>query len=91
MWRSFYEWLKQNGQFLALPQVEDVSDFHCVTTWSQFDMEFAGVAFFSIADLVKGQSPVDAIDAFNELPVGTHHMLRLVAPAIKPRAANFFW
>ena len=20
----------------------DVSDFHCVTTWSQFDMEFAG-------------------------------------------------
>jgi DMSO/TMAO reductase YedYZ molybdopterin-dependent catalytic subunit len=29
-----------------------VSDFHCVTTWSQFDMEFAGVAFFTLADLV---------------------------------------
>ena len=40
-------------QFMALPQFSDVSDFHCVTTWSQFDMEFSGVAFFSLADLVK--------------------------------------
>ena len=40
-------------QFMALPQAEDVSDFHCVTTWSQFDMEWQGVAFFTIADLVK--------------------------------------
>ena len=40
-------------EFLALPQFKDVSDFHCVTTWSQFDMEFEGVAFFTIADLVK--------------------------------------
>ena len=40
-------------QFMALPQFKDVSDFHCVTTWSQFDMEFEGVAFFTIADLVK--------------------------------------
>lgn len=39
--------------FKALPQFKDVSDFHCVTTWSQFDMEFEGVAFFTIADLVK--------------------------------------
>ena len=40
-------------QFLALPQFKDVSDFHCVTTWSQFDMEWEGVAFFTIAELVK--------------------------------------
>lgn len=40
-------------QFMALPQFTDVSDFHCVTTWSQFDMEFSGVAFFTIAELVK--------------------------------------
>ena len=40
-------------QFMALPRFKDVSDFHCVTTWSQFDMEFAGVAFFTLADLVK--------------------------------------
>src|SRR5262249_39727025 len=29
-------------QFLGLPQFKDVSDFHCVTTWSQFDMEWEG-------------------------------------------------
>jgi DMSO/TMAO reductase YedYZ molybdopterin-dependent catalytic subunit len=40
-------------QFMALPQFTDVSDFHCVTTWSQFDMKFAGVSFFTLADLVK--------------------------------------
>jgi len=39
-------------QFMALPQFADVSDFHCVTTWSQFDMQFAGVAFFTLAELV---------------------------------------
>ena len=40
-------------QFMALPQFKDTSDFHCVTTWSQFDMEFEGVAFFTLADLVR--------------------------------------
>ena len=38
---------------MALPQFNDVSDFHCVTTWSQFDMQWQGVGFFTIADLVK--------------------------------------
>src|SRR5512138_3388350 len=40
-------------QFLALPQFRDVSDFHCVTTWSQFDMAWEGVAFFTLAELVR--------------------------------------
>lgn len=40
-------------QFMALPQFQDVSDFHCVTTWSQFDMTFAGVSVFTLVDLVK--------------------------------------
>ena len=48
-------------QFLALPQFKDVSDFHCVTTWSQFDMEFEGVAFFTIADLVKPKPEVSHV------------------------------
>ena len=43
-------------QFMALPQFKDRSDFHCVTTWSQFDMNWQGVAFFTIADLVKPKS-----------------------------------
>jgi DMSO/TMAO reductase YedYZ molybdopterin-dependent catalytic subunit len=40
-------------QFMALPQFTDTSDFHCVTAWSQYDMEFTGVAFFTLAELVK--------------------------------------
>ncbi len=38
--------------FMALPQVEDVSDFHCVTTWSRFDNHWKGVRFRTLAELV---------------------------------------
>jgi len=38
--------------FLALPQAEDVSDFHCVTTWSRFGNHWRGVRFKTIAELV---------------------------------------
>jgi DMSO/TMAO reductase YedYZ molybdopterin-dependent catalytic subunit len=38
-------------QFLALPQAEDVSDFHCVTTWSRYDNHWRGVKFATIAEL----------------------------------------
>jgi DMSO/TMAO reductase YedYZ molybdopterin-dependent catalytic subunit len=38
-------------QFLALPQTEDVSDFHCVTTWSRYDNHWRGVKFSTIAEL----------------------------------------
>jgi DMSO/TMAO reductase YedYZ molybdopterin-dependent catalytic subunit len=37
--------------FLALPQVEDVSDFHCVTTWSRLQNRWRGVRFRTIAEL----------------------------------------
>src|SRR5262249_27898116 len=37
--------------FLALPQVDDVSDFHCVTTWSRFDNHWRGVRLRTIAEL----------------------------------------
>jgi hypothetical protein len=37
-------------QFLSMRQVEDVSDFHCVTTWSRFDNRWAGVPFATIAE-----------------------------------------
>lgn len=40
-------------QFSALPQVEDVSDFHCVTTWSKFDCRWSGVAFTTLYELVR--------------------------------------
>jgi DMSO/TMAO reductase YedYZ molybdopterin-dependent catalytic subunit len=37
--------------FMALPQVEDTSDFHCVTTWSRYDNHWGGVRFKTIAEL----------------------------------------
>ena len=38
-------------QFLGLPQVDDVSDFHCVTTWSRHGNHWRGVRFKTIAEL----------------------------------------
>jgi DMSO/TMAO reductase YedYZ molybdopterin-dependent catalytic subunit len=43
-------------QFNALPQVTDVSDFHCVTTWSKYDCEWSGVAFTTLFELVAPQA-----------------------------------
>jgi DMSO/TMAO reductase YedYZ molybdopterin-dependent catalytic subunit len=37
-------------EFLALPQAEDVSDFHCVTTWSRYDNHWRGVRFKALAE-----------------------------------------
>ena len=37
--------------FMALPIVEDTSDFHCVTTWSRYDMRWRGVRFADLAAL----------------------------------------
>lgn len=41
--------------FMALPQTDDVSDFHCVTTWSRLDNHWRGVTFRTIAELVVPQ------------------------------------
>ena len=35
----------------ALPRVESVSDFHCVTTWSKFDCAWSGVPMSAVLDL----------------------------------------
>lgn len=43
--------------FQALPQYDDVSDFHCVTTWSLMDSRWKGVQFSTLAALAR---PVDA-------------------------------
>lgn len=40
-----------------LPVIEDVSDFHCVTTWSKYDCRWGGVGFGEILDRVQ---PTDA-------------------------------
>ncbi|MEM9862109.1 MAG: molybdopterin-dependent oxidoreductase [Myxococcota bacterium] len=37
----------------ALPVVEDQSDFHCVTTWSKYDLRWRGVRFIDVASLAQ--------------------------------------
>ncbi|WP_448582366.1 sulfite oxidase-like oxidoreductase [Thermaurantiacus sp.] len=39
--------------FRALPQIEDMSDIHCVTQWSRYDNRWTGVATSVILDLVQ--------------------------------------
>ncbi len=39
--------------FQAMPQVDDVSDFHCVTTWSKYDCRWGGVAFTTLYESVQ--------------------------------------
>ncbi|MBS2036779.1 sulfite oxidase-like oxidoreductase [bacterium] len=39
--------------FQALPQVEDESDFHCVTGWSKLDMKWLGVRLSDLAELAE--------------------------------------
>jgi len=56
-------------QFLELPQVDDVSDFHCVTTWSRMDNHWQGVRFRALAELA-----VPAPDATHVLCTGYDHM-----------------
>jgi len=40
------------ADLMALPQVEDTSDFHCVTTWSRLNVPWVGVRFMDLAALV---------------------------------------
>jgi DMSO/TMAO reductase YedYZ molybdopterin-dependent catalytic subunit len=49
------------NDFLALPQVDDVSDFHCVTTWSRYDNHWRGVRFKTIAELVVPADEVTSV------------------------------
>ena len=39
--------------FIALPQTEDTSDFHCVTTWSKLNINWKGVRLLDLAALVQ--------------------------------------
>jgi len=47
--------------FRALPKVEQVSDFHCVTTWSKYDVHWAGVKFRTILERVRPDARVSHV------------------------------
>jgi DMSO/TMAO reductase YedYZ molybdopterin-dependent catalytic subunit len=40
-------------EFTALPRTRQVSDFHCVTTWSIFGVKWGGVKFKTIVEMAK--------------------------------------
>ena len=42
--------------FMNLPQTSNVSDFHCVTTWSRMDVPWVGVRLADLAALVLPKS-----------------------------------
>lgn len=44
-------------EFLALPMVIRIADFHCVTGWTKFDNKWEGVSFQAIKEIVK---PLDS-------------------------------
>jgi DMSO/TMAO reductase YedYZ molybdopterin-dependent catalytic subunit len=41
------------AELLALEQVEDTSDFHCVTTWSKMDVRWVGVRVSDVMALAE--------------------------------------
>ena len=58
-WRLSISGLVENPQtltwtdFQALPRVQTVSDFHCVTTWTVLDAGWDGVRFSELLDRVR--------------------------------------
>jgi len=79
---------------MGLEEFAYTSDFHCVTTWSQFDIKRGSAAPFTLAELVKLKAEVthvfykshDALAAhtWNGEPVPVEHgeSARLIIPKI---------
>lgn len=67
-----YTW----GEFMGLPQVTSMSDFHCVETWSVQDQKWGGVLFRTLMDEAAPQKKVRYVllsgyDSYTtSLPVG---------------------
>ena len=51
-------------EFLKLPKTMVKTDIHCVTGWSKLDMNWAGVSFKTIIDLVGPRSDVIAVTSY---------------------------
>jgi DMSO/TMAO reductase YedYZ molybdopterin-dependent catalytic subunit len=46
------------AEFTALPKAGQVSDFHCVTTWSKYDVRWSGVKFSTLVERVRPRPQV---------------------------------
>ena len=75
-------------QLLALPQVDEESDFHCVTTWSRMDMKFSGVRLIDVLERVSVQPSAThlLITAYDEDPASGERYTTNVplVEAVKP-------
>ncbi len=67
--------------FMDLPQSEDTSDFHCVTTWSKLDMQWKGVRLLDLAALVQPKETATHIMCYGYDTYTTNLSL---AEALKP-------
>jgi DMSO/TMAO reductase YedYZ molybdopterin-dependent catalytic subunit len=67
--------------FMELPQTEDVSDFHCVTTWSKLNMNWKGVRLMDLAALVSPKEGASHIMCYGYDDYSTNMALE---EALKP-------
>lgn len=67
--------------FMSLPQTEDTSDFHCVTTWSKLNMNWKGVSLLDIAALVMPKESATHIMCFG---YDTYTTNVVIEEALKP-------
>ncbi len=67
--------------FMNLPQTEDTSDFHCVTTWSKLNMQWKGVSLLDLAALVMPKASAKYIMCYGYDTYTTNVSL---AEALKP-------
>ncbi|TCR64244.1 DMSO/TMAO reductase YedYZ molybdopterin-dependent catalytic subunit [Bosea sp. BK604] len=55
--RMHWRW----ADFLAQEQVEEISDIHCVTTWSRYDNRWQGVSTQHLLDVVRPKPGADFV------------------------------
>ena len=77
------------NDFIKLPQTEDVSDFHFVTGWSQYDFKWKGVRFSDLVNLCKVspeamKSDVLIVHEVNGAPLPKEHggPVRMITPQL---------
>jgi len=55
------------SEFLKLPKIVSVSDFHCVTGWSVLDLRWEGVAFKTVFDMVQPEADAHYVTTVADL------------------------
>ncbi len=65
----------------SIGEIEDVSDFHCVTTWSRFDLRWKGVR---VADVIALAKPLESAAAIMCHAYDGYSTNVLLEEALKP-------